>query len=324
MEIASWEKACQTQLCWGKFAGRASHFRHDFCPFAMPPATHHPADPLVLLVDNGSLAPAATLSLRTLAAQLTAAVGREIHPVSLLHSSAVDPALLEGSPAEILEPALRWLASEGRTNIIVLPLFLGPSAALTEYLPERIRHLRQTWPTLQVRVAPCLVNARDPSDHRVAAMLVDNIQAVAKARGWAHPAVAVVDHGSPQRAVTAVRDLVAKQVETLLGGQTRRVTACSMERRPGPAYDFNEPLLAKLLDESEFSTGKVIIARLFLQPGRHAGPDGDIEQIARAAEVRHSGLRLALTEPLASHPGLIPLLAERLEQGRHSEARVIN
>ncbi len=289
----------------------------------MPPAIPHPAEPLVLLVDNGSLAPAATLSLRALAARLTDTTGREIRPVSLLHASAVDPALLEGVAGEILEPTLRRLAAEGRIDIVILPLFLGPSRALTEYVPERVRHLRQTWPALRVRLAPCLVNAAEPSDLRVATMLVDNIQAVAKVHGWARPAVAVVDHGSPQRAVTAVRDWVTHQVETILGGWARRVAACSMERRPEPAYDFNEPLLEKLLETPEFAAGEVVVARLFLQPGRHAGPGGDIEQIIQAAEARHPGLAIACTEPLASHPGLIPLLAERLEQGLGANATVL-
>jgi sirohydrochlorin ferrochelatase len=35
--------------------------------------------------------------------------------------------------------------------------------------------------------------------------------------------------------------------------------------------------------------------------------------------VRHPELKIALTEPLGSHPGLAAILAERLEQGLRME-----
>ena len=75
--------------------------------------------PLVLLVDNGSLQPAATLALRELAAKLSARLGHPVEPVSLLHSSGIDEKLLGGRPAEILVPALeKRLAARqnGRTQ----------------------------------------------------------------------------------------------------------------------------------------------------------------------------------------------------------------
>ena len=68
---------------------------------------------LTLLVDNGSLEPAATLKLRALARALSARIGAEVAPVSLLHASAVPPDKIEGVPAEILEPALARRAEEG-------------------------------------------------------------------------------------------------------------------------------------------------------------------------------------------------------------------
>jgi sirohydrochlorin ferrochelatase len=273
----------------------------------------------VLLVDNGSVEPAATLALRALAERLAEATGRAVRPVSLLHSSAIAPGLLGGQPAEILEPALRALAAAGQFNVVILPLFIGPSAAWQNYVPERVRHLRQTWPGLRVRVARCLVDAAQPGDRRVAEMLAERVRAVAAENNFARAAVAVVDHGTPQRAVNAVRELVAAQVRELLGDGARAVAASSMERRPGPEFAFNEPLLAALLDTKDFLAGEVIVARLFLQPGRHAGPGGDVEQICRAAEARHPGLKIALTEPLGSHPGLIPILGERLEEGLRAE-----
>jgi len=281
----------------------------DFMP-NQPPSP----EPAVLLVDNGSLAPAATLALRVLAEKLAQAAHRPVRPVSLLHSSAINPSLLNQQPAEILEPTLRKLAADGIQDILILPLFFGPSAALTDYLPSRIRHLRETWPHLRVRVAPCLVDATNPKDNRLAQILADRVHESAVQNNFSRPAVAVVDHGTPQPAVNAVRELVTRQTRELLGPFARIVAACSMERRPEPEYDFNEPLLEKLLDTPDFSSGEVIIAKMFLLPGRHAGPGGDLAQIALAAQSRHPNLKIVLTETLGSHQRLIPILKERLEQ----------
>ncbi len=284
--------------------------------------------PEVLLVDNGSLEAGAVRGLRVLAERLGAATGRVVRPVSLLHSSAIAPESLDGRKAEILEPVLRELAAAGHPALVV-PLFLGPSGALTEYLPERVRHLRKTWPGLRVRLAPCLVDLARPEDTRVAAMLVERARAAGEAAGFARPAVAVADHGTPQRAVNAVRELVAAQARALLGDWARTVTGCSMERRAGPEYDFNEPLLERLLDAPNFATppGEVVVAQLFLLPGRHAGPGGDVERICAAAKKKHPGMTVAVTEPLGSHPRLVEVLAERvagaLSPGREMRATEI-
>jgi len=313
------------RLCSCKRRSGASNFTQILCQSARWPIRVMPFSSLItpptsiLLVDNGSREPASTLALRGLAVRLTEASGCAVKPVSLLHSSAIDPALLGGQPAEILEPALRVLAAEGQLDVVIVPLFFGPSAALQDYVPERVRHLRQSWPDLRVRLAPCLVDATRTDDQRVAAMLVERVRETAVENKFRQPAVAVVDHGTPQRAVNVVRELVAVQVRELLGDFARRVAACSMERRPGMEFDFNEPMLETLLHSNEFSAGEVMVARLFLQPGRHAGPGGDIEQICAAASVRHPGMKIALTEPLGSHPGLIPILVERLKEGLAAE-----
>jgi len=279
-------------------------------------------DPANLMVDNGSLEAGAARALRALAERLGQVTGRVVRPVSLLHSSGIAPELLDGRKAEILEPVLRELGASLRPGsghvgreVVVVPLFLGPSGALTEYLPERLRTLRKTWPGLHVRVAPCLVDLASPEDTRVAAMVAERAREAAVQVGFARPAVAVVDHGSPARAVNAVREWVTAQARALLGGRARAVESCSMERRAGAEYDFNEPLLEKLLDAPEFAAGEVVVAQMFLLPGRHAGPGGDVERICEAARKRNPGVRIAITEPLGSHPGLLGVLKERVEEG---------
>ncbi|HRE81125.1 MAG TPA: cobalamin biosynthesis protein CbiX, partial [Opitutaceae bacterium] len=94
--------------------------------------------PICFLFDNGSLRSEATLELRKIAAALSSRLERPVLPVSLLHSSGVDPSLLGGQAAELLEPALRVHVAEGRNKAVLLPFFFGPSAALTRYLPERL------------------------------------------------------------------------------------------------------------------------------------------------------------------------------------------
>ncbi len=261
---------------------------------------------VTLLVDNGSLEPAATLALRQIAAALAPQLGAAVAPVSLLHASAVPAEALGGVPAEILELALARRLAGGATDFVVVPLFFGPSRALTDYLPERVAHLREKHPALRVRVAAPLFQ---PEDDRLARILADQI----RARGGRQPfRVALVDHGSPVRAVTAVRDALAGQVRGLLGAGAV-VAPCSMERRAGPEFAFNEPLLADLLAQPEW-TGDVVVACQFLLPGRHAGPGGDIARICREAEARRSGLRTHQTALVGAHPGLIGILASRARQ----------
>lgn len=257
---------------------------------------------VTFLVDNGSLEPTATLALRGIARALADRIGEAVVPVSLLHAGAVSVGQLDGMPAEILETALARRLTEGQTDFIVVPLFFGPSRALTGYLPERIAFWAEKHPALRVRVAAPLFQKKDD---RLARILADHV----RAGPMISRRVALVDHGSPEREVTAVRDALAGQLQALLGPE-RHVAACSMERRPGPAYGFNEPLLENLLLLPEWE-GEVVVALQFLLPGRHAGPEGDVAHICRQAEAARAGLRTQPTPLVGAHPLLIGILADR-------------
>jgi sirohydrochlorin ferrochelatase len=280
---------------------------------SFPPSDARPA---ILLVDNGSLEPAATLSLRTIAAQLGRALGDTVEPISLLHSSALSPHQLEDRPAEILAPAIEERLKNGRRRFLIVPLFFGPSAALIDYLPRRIGALKEKFPQLEARLAPPLVNVADTQDDRLAAILADRVRtAPAAHRDDDKPAVILVDHGSPSRAVVAVRDHLTAQLRARLGNDVRAVLGASMERRPGAEFAFAEPLLEKTLDQPGFNAGVVVLAMLFLSPGRHAGPQGDVAQIAAAARRRHPQLRPVMTDLVGAHPDLIPILVDRVRAG---------
>jgi sirohydrochlorin ferrochelatase len=265
----------------------------------------------VLLVDNGSLAPAATLRLRAIARALAASIARPVSPVSLLHASGVPVGRLDGEPAEILVPALARRLAEGVNGFVIVPLFFGCSGALTDFLPSTLAPLRRKFAQLEVRVAAPLFEA---ADDRLARILADHVRRVATAGGERPRRVALVDHGSPRRSVTAVRDDLAAQLSGLLGGEFV-VAPASMERRTGAEYDFAEPLLGTLLRRPGWDSGEVIIALQFLLPGRHAGPGGDVARICCEAEAASGRLRTRPTALVGEHPLLVEILADRWRAG---------
>jgi hypothetical protein len=152
-----------------------------------------------------------------------------------------------------------------------------------------------------------------PDDNRIARILADNVRATIERAGLAEPpTVVVVDHGSPQRGVADVRNHVAQQLTVELGTAARRVLAASMERRPGPEYDFNDPLLENALRNPLCADGDLVVAMMFLSPGRHAGQGGDVVQICRKAEESSPGLRVHVTPLAGDHPLIVEILADRL------------
>ncbi len=260
--------------------------------------------PVTILMDNGSLEPAATRALRRLARELGERIGQKVEAISLLHASAVPAAQLDGVPAEILEPALERRLTTGQNEFIIVPLFFGPSGALTDYLPKRLAHLRQKYPALAAKVAAPLFQA---DDDRLAQILADQVRAA----GTETPRVVLVDHGSPARPVVTVRNQLATQLGRQLGPDCV-VAGSSMERREGAEYDFVEPLLANLLRQPGWNEGEVTIAMQFLLPGRHAGPGGDVAEICRAAENASGGkLKTKMTPLVGAHPLLADILADR-------------
>ncbi|MEN9019685.1 MAG: CbiX/SirB N-terminal domain-containing protein [Verrucomicrobiales bacterium] len=275
----------------------------------------------IILTDNGSLRPEATFSLRRLAKALGERIGKPIHAVSLLHSGRIDADKLDGKPADTFEKFVLAKREEGVDEFLVVPLFFGPSAAIAEYLPQRVDVMReeQGWTKLTVRVAPCLVNLKEVDDYRVAQMLADHVlRKHASLNLSDKPSVALVDHGTPRKTVTDVRNHLATQLGELLGDKFHEVKPCSMERRESKEYDYNEPLLEHLLGSSAFHK-EVIVSMLFLQPGRHAGEGGDVAEICEAAEKANPGLTTHITDLLGLHPRLLDLLEERLAQGKDLE-----
>jgi hypothetical protein len=253
----------------------------------------------ILLVDNGSYEPAATLALRGLAKEVGQLIGQEVRPVSTMHSTKIDPALLGGQPAVIFDQAVQQAKADGIEELVVLPLFIGPSRAITEYLPKVFADAQPGAMKLSIR-EPLFGD----DGFELTGMLADNLRAT----GWTKGSgtVLLCDHGSPIPEVTACRNALAASLRKELGLKPEELIACSMERREGAEHDFNEPLLEDALQSAK---GDAVILMLFLLPGRHAGPDGDVATIAK--EHAPSGLRWKLSPLLGTHPALPALLFRR-------------
>ena len=250
----------------------------------------------IFLVDNGSYEPAATLALRGLAQEVSKLIGQPVLPVSTMHSTKIDPALLGGQPAVIFEGAVQQAKLDGIDELVVIPLFIGPSRAITEYLPKVFADAQPGTMKLAIReplFGPELVN-----------MLSDNL----KSTGWTKGSgtVYLCDHGSPIPEVTRCRNFFAVSLRNQLGLKDDELIACSMERREGAEYDFNEPLLEHALQNAK---GDAVILMLFLLPGRHAGGEGDVATIAK--EHAPEDLRWKLSPLLGTHPALPALLFRR-------------
>ena len=115
------------------------------------------------------------------------------------------------------------------------------------------------------------------------------------------PAVIVVDHGGPSPASATLRDQLAEEIRRELAGDIGPLAAASMEGN-------HPPLLADQLRAAEFATRAVVVAPLFLSPGRHAGPEGDVAQICAK-----SGSRCHRAGLVGSHPLAAETLAAALQ-----------
>ena len=138
-----------------------------------------------------------------------------MEPVSLLHSHKVPAEKLNGRAATIVRRRLRECIEAGQRDFVFLPLFLGPSLAIADYLPQLIEEGREIAPDLKVRVADALAGSDpDNPDPRLARMLADQVKALGPDR---ETRVALVDHGTPAQPVNRVRNAVARQLDGILG-----------------------------------------------------------------------------------------------------------
>lgn len=235
-----------------------------------------------------------------------------MHPVSLQHADQVPAGALGGRPADTLEPWLRRALAVGRRDFLLAPLWFGPSQALTRFIPRLIADLAMELGAFRLHCAPVLCPL-PPGEPRLVEILFDHLRATAAVQGIKPRRLVLVDHGSPSPEVIAVRTWLAARLRERLGPNAVLYEAV-MERRPGPEYDFNGDLLEGVLYRLAATDPAcpVILCMLFLSPGRHAGPGGDITAICARVESAIPGFRVYPTPLVGAHPTLIPILADRL------------
>jgi len=270
----------------------------------------------VALIDNGSLEPAAHESLRAAAGSVGKRAGTRVEAVSWRHSGRIPPGALEGGPAWTLAPWVRTRASEGEREFVFVPFLICPQGAIGSRLRRDLEALSDELGGFDFSFTDGL-----DAGTALAEIVADLVREAAAAKGLGRPAVIVVDHGGPSGVSGAVRDRVADAARARLGGSIGPLAAASMEAPDGPESGFSRPLLCDALAAPGFDSGDVLIAPLFLSPGRHAGPGGDLERAARAAQARQPALRCHFTGLVGSHPAAIELLSRALMEALGAGAR---
>ena len=272
----------------------------------------------VLLFDNGSFRPDSTFALREIAKKLGKQLGMRVEGVSLLHSHKIDAEKLNGEPATIIRRRFKLGITNEEHHFICLPFFLGPSLAITEYLMELIEEAMLLCPEIEILVAPPLAgwDVNYP-DHRLARILADQVKLTLKYNKLSDTTnLVLVDHGSPIEKLSILRNTVTNQLKELLGDSVSTATACSMERREGDAYAFNDPLLETISFEKP-SIGKslesLVVAMFFLLPGRHAGEGGDVDEILQGLVDDAKIKNFIKTDLIASQPLIYSILEDRLK-----------
>jgi sirohydrochlorin ferrochelatase len=262
---------------------------------------------IVALIDNGSLEPAATRNLRAVAAALSAEAEVMVHAVSWKHSDRIPIDSLGGEePGVTLATFIRTQLAAGRRQFVFVPFFISAQGAIGSALRGDLEKLRREHSATPFEFTFTTSLADGNVIARIAAARVRDTMATAALR---HPSVIVVDHGGPSPASAMLRNELATEIRALLGPEIAALAAASME---GATHAHNRPLLAEQLRAPGFAVGDVVISPLFLSPGKHAGRDGDIAQICRAADAANPARRCHRTELIGTHPLAVKALAAAL------------
>lgn len=263
----------------------------------------------IALIDNGSLEPAATRNLRAVALELSASIDEIVHPVSWKHSDRIALSALDGDvPGTTLAPFIRAQLARGERQFVFVPFFISAQGAIGSALRSELEALQREHAATPFE----FTFTRGLADAGVIPQIVaSRVRETIDAASLERPPVIVVDHGGPSPASASLRNQLADDVRALLGTEAASVTAASME---GGEHAHNHPLLAESLaalasaertvSSSPRAHGSlnVVVALLFLSPGRHAGAGGDIAQICGAAETANPSLLCDLTDLVGTHP----------------------
>lgn len=242
---------------------------------------------IVALIDNGSLEPAAHRNLRQVAAALSVCTGTRVHAVSWKYSDRIDPTFLDDTPAWSLNLFLRSFVALGQREFVFVPFFLSRQGAIGSALHEEIKSIQRELGNFEFRFSEGLAERGV-----VPTIVAERVRVCRATQGLNNPLVIVVDHGGPSAASAGLREELAAEIRRELRPDASLVAAASLE-------GVHPPLLVDLLRSESFARNEVIVAPLFLSPGRHAGPDGDLAQICQTTHPRSHLAELVGTHPLA-------------------------
>ena len=262
------------------------------------------------LVDNGSLRPESIISLREVANKLTEKCGENVEPAGIMHSHKINSIHLNSKKALTMEKFFDSKEAENVSRLLIIPMFLGPSLAITDWLKRKLTVWKESNPDRFYSVAHCL---HKDGDNRISRALYTNVIDEIRLFSGRQPFVILVDHGTPLKKVNSVRETVGNELKRLLTNKICGFSTACMERRSGTQYDYNDPLLEVLLHQIyRKGVREVVLAQLFLLPGRHAGPDGDLAMICNPYEKK--GMKIYRTQTLACHPLILEILIERIKE----------
>jgi sirohydrochlorin ferrochelatase len=267
----------------------------------------------ILLVDNGSKRAAATLQLRKLANALADRLMQPVYPVSLQHADAIDDAELAGEPALMFTDFVDRQLQQGKREFVVLPLFFGNSRALTSFIPQQTEQLTASHGPFDLHIAETLYPLPH-GDPKLAEILYDHVIETIEVTDREISHVVLVEHGSPLPEVNQVRRDVADLLQGMLQAKDNYVLEQAvMERRKGEQYDFNGDMLEHwLINKAEQGIYHVVVAMLFVLPGRHAGEGGDIVTICEDVMRQYPQMHIAITPLVSEHDRLVDMLEARL------------
>lgn len=267
--------------------------------------------PEILLVDNGSVRADATKQLRKLAQGLSDRAGKKIHPVSLRHANKIPAQLLEGEKAQIFQPFMQNNLAQGKRHFIILPLFFGESSAIESQILNYLSSLQLVFSDFIFEIAD-VVYPLPKGESLLADIIYDHITATAHNAKFVLENIVLVDHGSPCRKVTAVRQHLAQSIEKKYPINIK-IEQAVMERREGEKYLFNGELLKDwLIKKAKLGKKTVIVSLLFFLAGRHAGRGGDIEKICHSVMAKHPDFKIAICPLVSEHDLLLSVLYSRL------------
>ena len=271
----------------------------------------------IILVDNGSRRAGAVLNLNRLARQLSKSSGKVIDAVPLQHADKIPPEAfgdaLGGRPVLTFNDYVASALTSGVDEFVILPLFFGHSRAISSFIPNTLNELQKVHGEFSWKLADVLCPL-PRGEAKLARLLYENLQMPANTEIGKLDYIILTDHGSPARQVNKVRVKMAEQLLPYLPEHVQLLQA-AMERRPGPEYDFNGPLLQDLLEElaRENELVNIAISMLFISPGRHAGKGGDIAGICDQAMQHHPGLTIHISPLVGDNPLLTDILLNRLQ-----------